>query len=698
MPTINQLPTIDTLQPDDLLPVYSTSNGDARKASVNTLAQLVAEQVDQFIANPSNATPQPATTLGAPGIDVDYSRADHSHPKTGVDSVSVASANGLAGTVAGPATTPQITLSTTVSGVLKGNGTAISAAVAGTDYSVPITTRDEGVNLTTATSSIDFTGTGVTATSVGGAVTVNIPGGGSVTSVSVASANGFAGTVANPTTTPAITMTTSVSGILKGNGTAISAATSGTDYSAGTSALATGILKTTTGTGALSVAVAADFPTLNQNTTGTAANVTGTVAVVNGGTGLTATPTNGQIDIGNGAGFTRTTLTAGSNISITNGAGSITIAATGGGSFDPALTQSYGGASGDESVKILASGATGTNFFQFQGGTGISPAMYSVGASANISWDMRSKGTGDFDFRQDAGGAQYQFRIRGVTGAAVNYMEVAGAATGGVPSFTATGGDTNVNALFRTKGTGELRLRPNGADGFAVTSTASLTHTAGGTKITAAGNTVLRSYATGSLPSASTEGAGATVRDSTTGELKMSNGSSWVSVGGSASALTLISLTTASNSATVDVTGLDNTYKSYVIEWDNLSLDSVATLNVQVNAGGSLQTSGYTYAGSRELSDGTSSARSSTSATSVEISSQLSAGTFQIGRLEIGRVTGVDAFGMFRTACLDASVRAQYQSGAFRQGQSNTTAVRFLPSTGLIASGTFRLYGLRASV
>ena len=97
---------------------------------------------------------------------------------------------------------------------------------------------------------------------------------GTVTSVSVVSANGFAGTVATATTTPAITVSTSITGVLKGNGTAISAATSGTDYSAGTSALATGILKSTTTTGALSIAVAADFPTLNQNTTGSAATLT----------------------------------------------------------------------------------------------------------------------------------------------------------------------------------------------------------------------------------------------------------------------------------------------------------------------------------------------------------------------------------------------------------------------------------------
>ncbi len=56
--------------------------------------------------------------------------------------------------------------------------------------------------------------------------------------------------------------------------------------------------------------------------------VTGALGVANGGTGLATTPANGQIDIGNGTGFTRATLTAGTGVSITNGAGSITIAAS----------------------------------------------------------------------------------------------------------------------------------------------------------------------------------------------------------------------------------------------------------------------------------------------------------------------------------------------------------------------------------
>jgi hypothetical protein len=130
-------------------------------------------------------------------------------------------------------------------------------------------------------------GNGVTAWNSLAYLTGGGGGSGTVTSVSIVSANGFAGSVATATTVPAITVSTSITGMVKANGTSLQAATSGTDYSAGTSGLATGILKSTTGTGALTVAIAGDFPTFNQNTTGTASNVTGTVAAANGGTAQT---------------------------------------------------------------------------------------------------------------------------------------------------------------------------------------------------------------------------------------------------------------------------------------------------------------------------------------------------------------------------------------------------------------------------
>jgi hypothetical protein len=53
-----------------------------------------------------------------------------------------------------------------------------------------------------------------------------------------------------------------------------------------------------------------------------------TIGVGYGGTGLTATPTNGQLPIGNGTGFSLGTLTAGTNVTITNTAGGIQIDAT----------------------------------------------------------------------------------------------------------------------------------------------------------------------------------------------------------------------------------------------------------------------------------------------------------------------------------------------------------------------------------
>jgi len=98
----------------------------------------------------------------------------------------------------------------------------------------------------------------------------------------------------------------------------------------------------------------ADVPTLNQNTTGTAANVTGIVAVANGGTGLSTTPANGALDIGNGTGFTRATLTAGSGVTITNASGSITIDATGSGGTVTGVTATSPVASSGGTAPVIS--------------------------------------------------------------------------------------------------------------------------------------------------------------------------------------------------------------------------------------------------------------------------------------------------------------------------------------------------------
>jgi hypothetical protein len=58
-------------------------------------------------------------------------------------------------------------------------------------------------------------------------------------------------------------------------------------------------------------------------------DISGVLPVANGGTNVATIPTNGQLLIGNGTGYTLASLTAGSNITITPGAGTISIAATG---------------------------------------------------------------------------------------------------------------------------------------------------------------------------------------------------------------------------------------------------------------------------------------------------------------------------------------------------------------------------------
>ena len=238
---------------------YGGSSGGGGVSSINTLT------------GPITLAAGTGLTLSTVGSTLTFNDVDSSGSVT---SVSVVSANGLAGTVATPTTTPAITLSTTVTGILYGNGTSIAAAIAGEFPTLNQNTTGTASNITassnstlTTLSALSLPYSQVTGTpsallfadslvNTAGTVTLvndsasptasqyygtnvsstlgyyNLPatGTGTVTSVSVVSANGLAGTVATATTTPAITLSTTVTGLLKGNGTAISAATAGTDY------------------------------------------------------------------------------------------------------------------------------------------------------------------------------------------------------------------------------------------------------------------------------------------------------------------------------------------------------------------------------------------------------------------------------------------------------------------------------------
>tara|TARA_R110000787_G_scaffold2997_4_gene11435 strand:+ start:7674 stop:9110 length:1437 start_codon:yes stop_codon:yes gene_type:complete len=204
-----------------------------------------------------------------------------------VTSVSVVSANGFAGTVATATTTPAITLSTSITGVLKGNGTAVSAASAGTDYVAPGAYTASG--LTMATSRL----LGRTTASAGAAEEISIAGGltlsgGVLTGLSgtITSVTGTAPVVSSGGSTPAISMaaaTTSVNGYLKSTDwNTFNSKGSGSVTSVGSTGTVNGITLTGTVTTSGSLTLGGTLSGVNLTS-----QVTGTLPVANGGTGAT---------------------------------------------------------------------------------------------------------------------------------------------------------------------------------------------------------------------------------------------------------------------------------------------------------------------------------------------------------------------------------------------------------------------------
>lgn len=156
-----------------------------------------------------------------------------------------------------------------------------------------------GTGLTLTGTQFSITNTGVTANSYGGAATVP---------TFTVNAQGQ---LTLATDVPIAISSAAVSGLAA---SATTDTTNASNISSGTlnTARLTGSYTGITGVGTL--------------TTGTW-NAT-TIGIGYGGTGVTGTPTNGQLLIGNGSGYTLNTLSAGTNVTISNTAGGITISAT----------------------------------------------------------------------------------------------------------------------------------------------------------------------------------------------------------------------------------------------------------------------------------------------------------------------------------------------------------------------------------
>ena len=116
---------------------WNTFNGKQPAGAYLTSVAVTAPITGDGVVGTPLAMAAASSTVDGYLTSTDWNTFNNKQPAgTYVTSISVASANGLAGTSSGGAT-PELTLSTSITGILKGNGTAISAATAGTDYLVP---------------------------------------------------------------------------------------------------------------------------------------------------------------------------------------------------------------------------------------------------------------------------------------------------------------------------------------------------------------------------------------------------------------------------------------------------------------------------------------------------------------------------------------------------------------------------------
>jgi hypothetical protein len=164
-----------------------------------------------------------------------------------------------------------------------------------------------------------------------------------------------------------------------------------------------------------------------------AVTVAGTLAVANGGTGQTSY-TDGQLLIGNSTGNTlaKSTLTAGTGVTITNGSGKITIAATGTGGTVTSVAQSFtGGLISVAGSPVTTSGTLALTVAGTSGGLPYFSSASTWASSAALTQYgvVLGGGAGAAPTSTSAGTAGYILTSNG-SGAAPTFQASTGVSTG----------------------------------------------------------------------------------------------------------------------------------------------------------------------------------------------------------------------------------------------------------------------------
>ena len=110
--------------------------------------------------------------------------------------------------------------------------------------------------------------------------------------------------------------------------------------------------------------------------------------------------------------------------------------------------------------RVLTAGTTATDMWQAIS-NGTTAILRSSNATSNAQ--VQTSGTGGIQLGTSNGVTQC---LVSHTASAVNYVQVTGAATGGVPTISAQGSDSNVSLFLNAKGTGNVFLQVGGANVF----------------------------------------------------------------------------------------------------------------------------------------------------------------------------------------------------------------------------------------
>jgi len=329
------------------------------------------------VANGGNGTATPSLVAGS-NVTITGTWPNQTIASTGSGGVSSFSA-GTTGLTPATATTGAVTLAGTLAVANGGTGTATPSLVAGTNVTITGTWPNQTINSSGGGGSMVYPGAGIPlSTGSAWGTSYSTTGTGDVvlstspTLVTPLLGTPTSGDFSSGTFTwPTFNQNTT--GTAAGLSATLAVASGGTGQTTAAAAI-TALTGTQTagqylrsdGTNAALAAIqAADVPTLNQNTTGTAAGLSATLAVASGGTGLTSVGTAGNVLTSNGtiwtssapSGggltyiFTTTPVTATSNQGV--------LADTSGGSFTVTLPATP--ATGAQVVIADAGNSWGTN-------------------------------------------------------------------------------------------------------------------------------------------------------------------------------------------------------------------------------------------------------------------------------------------------------------------------------------------------